>query len=52
MAEAPQQIDFVEVKSDDILAERTGGWDAFILASKWGIGAIIVLLLVIYLIWG
>lgn len=52
MAEAKQEIDFVEVKADDILAERTHGWDMFITASKWGIGAVIVVLLAIYLFWG
>ncbi|MDQ1080330.1 preprotein translocase subunit SecE [Pseudoroseomonas cervicalis] len=52
MAEAHQQIDFVEVKSEDILAERTHGWDFFVTATKWGIGAVVVLLLALYLLWG
>ncbi|MDJ0388427.1 preprotein translocase subunit SecE [Roseomonas sp. E05] len=52
MAEATHEIDFVEVKAEDILAERTRGWDQFTATAKWGIGAIIVLLLAIYLFWG
>ena len=52
MAEAQQQIDFVEVKSEDILAERVHGWDFFVKAATWGIGAIAVLLIFIWLIAG
>lgn len=52
MAEASHDIDFVEVRSEDILAERTRGWDQFTVAAKWSIGAIIVLLLAIYVFWG
>ncbi|HWL82685.1 MAG TPA: preprotein translocase subunit SecE [Roseomonas sp.] len=52
MAEATHEIDFVEVKAEDILAERTRGWDQFTVAAKWTIGAIVVLLLAIYLLWG
>lgn len=52
MAEANHEIDFVEVKSQDILADRTKGWDVFVTASKWAIGAVVLLLLLIYWIWG
>lgn len=52
MAEVNHEIDFVEVKSEDILAERTHGWDMFTKATKWSIGAIIVLLLFLYVFWG
>ncbi|MCI0753717.1 preprotein translocase subunit SecE [Teichococcus vastitatis] len=52
MAEANHEIDFVEVKSQDILADRVQGWDAFIKATKWAIGAVILLLVMIYLFAG
>jgi len=52
MAETNHEIDFVEVKSADIMAERTRGWDLFILATKWSAGIVVVLLLAIYLLWG
>ncbi len=52
MAEHKTQIDFVEVKSQDIMAERQRMWDAFGSFTKMSIIATIVLLLGIYLIWG
>lgn len=52
MAETNHEIDFVEVKAEDILADRTRGWDLFTVATKWGIGIVIVLLLGIYMLWG
>lgn len=52
MAEATHDIDFVEVKAEDILAERTHGWEAFTKATTWGVGAVIVLLAALYLFWG
>jgi hypothetical protein len=52
MAEAPQKIDFVEVKSEDILAEHTRGWDMFTKAATWGIGAIVVVLILLKLVTG
>lgn len=52
MAEATQQIDFVPVKAEDILAERTRGWDMFVLATKWGIGIVIVILVGLWLFAG
>ncbi|RVT96762.1 preprotein translocase subunit SecE [Rhodovarius crocodyli] len=52
MAEQQTHYDYIEVKSQDIMAERAGMWDAFTAATKWGIIATIVLLVLIYLIWG
>ncbi|MCQ4162568.1 preprotein translocase subunit SecE [Roseomonas sp. GC11] len=52
MAEAQQHIDFIEVKAEDIMAERLQGWELFTQATKWGIGAVIVLLAALYLLWG
>lgn len=52
MAEHKQEIEFVEVKSEDIMAERQAVYDAFMIGAAWATGATIVLLVVIYLIWG
>jgi hypothetical protein len=52
MADATHDIDFVEVKADDILAERTHGWESFTRATTWGAGAVILLLAMLYLFWG
>ncbi|WP_159998482.1 aa3-type cytochrome c oxidase subunit IV [Roseomonas sp. 18066] len=52
MAEATHEIDYVEVKAEDIIAERTQGWEAFTKATTWGIGATILLLAFLYLIAG
>jgi len=52
MADASHDIDFVEVRSDDILAERVRGWDQFTVGAKWAIGLTIVVLLALYIFWG
>lgn len=52
MADAPQHIDFVEVKSKDIIAERQTGWAMFTRATVWGIVAIVVLLVALKLFFG
>jgi hypothetical protein len=52
MAEAQQHIDFVEVKSKDIIADRQTGWTSFTRASTWVIGAIIVLLIALKVFFG
>ncbi len=52
MAEQNSQVDFVEVRAQDIMAERTRMWLSFGDATKWSIGAVIGLLVAIYLIWG
>ena len=39
-----EHFDFVEVKSADILADRTSGWEGFTSFVTWSTGAIIVVL--------
>lgn len=53
MAEhATGPIELVEVKAEDIIAERQGFYGAFMDASKWAIGGVIALLalMVIFLV--
>jgi hypothetical protein len=45
MAEVQHDIDFVEVKAEDIISDRSQGWGAFTKATTWTIGAVAVLLL-------
>jgi hypothetical protein len=45
MAEVKHDIDFVEVKAEDIVGERAHGWSVFTKATTWGIVAVVVLLL-------
>jgi hypothetical protein len=52
MAEQKTSYEFVEVKSQDIMAERQRMWQGFGTATKWSIGLAIGLLAFIYLIWG
>ena len=52
MAEQKTDIEFVEVKAEDIMAERQGLYDAFMASIPWSVGATVVLLVLIYLIWG
>jgi hypothetical protein len=40
-----EHIDFVEVKSADILADRRVGWEDFTRFVTWSTGAIIVVLI-------
>lgn len=47
-----QTYEFVEVKASDILAERQREWAGFTTFLTWSVGAIAVLLVLIYLIWG
>jgi hypothetical protein len=47
-----QTYDFVEVKAGDILAERERAWHGFTTFVTWSIGAIVVALVLIYLLWG
>jgi hypothetical protein len=44
MAEVKHDIDFVEVKAEDIVGERSQGWSTFTKATTWGIVAVAVLL--------
>ena len=41
---APATIEMVEVKAEDIMAERQGFYDAFMKGSTWAIGATVVVL--------
>lgn len=52
MAEQNAQIDFVEVKAEDIMAERRGLYDGFMLSIPWLTGGTIAILVLIYLLWG
>jgi hypothetical protein len=53
MAQQPQgQIEYVEVKAEDIMAERRSLYDAFGKATTLGIIAVAALLIGIYLFWG
>ncbi len=47
-----QTYEFVEVKASDILAQRQAEWAGFTSFMTWAIGIIIVLLVLLYLIWG
>ncbi len=46
------EIELVEVKAEDIMAERQAMYDAFMKAVPWGIGLTAAILILIYLIWG
>ncbi len=46
------QYEFVEVKAQDIMAERQDLWAGFTNATKWSIIAVVVLLVGIYLLFG
>ncbi len=52
MAEHKTQVDYVEVKAEEIIAERKALYGSFITASKIGIGITVALLVAIYLFWG
>ena len=52
MAEHKADYEFVEVKSQDILAERQELWAAFTSATKWSIVATAGLLLALLLFFG
>lgn len=52
MAEQKTEIEFVEVKAEDIMAERQGLYVVFMASIPWSVGATIVLLVGIYLLWG
>jgi hypothetical protein len=47
-----QTYEFVEVKASDILAERQAEWAGFTTFLTWSVGIIVVLLVLLYLIWG
>lgn len=41
---ATEHFDFVEVKSADILAERSNSWEGFTRFVTWGTGGVILVL--------
>lgn len=45
----PATMELVEVKAEDILAERRAFYDRFMSATTWSIGATIVLLLLMWI---
>jgi hypothetical protein len=51
VAEQPT-YEFVEVKADDILAERQKLWAGFTQFLTWTTAAVAVALLLLYVIWG
>ncbi len=52
MAEEQQRSDMTRVEAMDILANRQHGWDFFLRAASWGIGAVIALLVALYFVFG
>jgi len=52
MAEEKTQIDFVEVKAEDVMAERQSLYNGFMKSIPWATGGTIGILVLIYLIWG
>ncbi|NKE46879.1 aa3-type cytochrome c oxidase subunit IV [Roseomonas frigidaquae] len=44
MAEQAPTYEMVEVKAEDIMAERRGLYDGFLRASTWSIGATVAVL--------
>lgn len=52
MADHVMHIDMVEVKPEDIIADRRAMYESFLKAAVWGIGATIVLLVLIFLFFG
>lgn len=50
MAEqGPTTMELVEVKSEDILPERIGFYDAFMVGSTWAIGGVIGVLVLMWI---
>ncbi len=50
MAEqGPQSIELVEVKAEDIMAERTVMYDWFITGTTWSLGATIAILALMWI---
>jgi hypothetical protein len=48
MTEVKHDIDFVEVKAEDIVGDRAQGWSMFTKATTWGIGAVVLVLLFLH----
>ncbi len=52
MAEHKTQVDYVEVKAEDIIGERKALYESFMSAAKVGIGITAAILVILYLVWG
>ena len=52
MAEQKTQIEMVEVKSEDIIAERRALYDRFMGGMVWAIGGVVGLLVALWLFLG
>jgi hypothetical protein len=52
MAEQQTQIEFVEVKAEEVMAERQELYDAFMKSIPWAVGGTVGILVLIYLLWG
>lgn len=52
MVKNDDSFEFAEVKAQDIMAEREGLWAAFTNATKWSIIAVVVILVLLYLVFG
>jgi hypothetical protein len=52
MAEQQMSIEMIEVKAEDIISERRAMFDSFMGATKWSIGAVILLLVALYAFFG
>lgn len=47
--QAPTNIEMVEVKAEDILAERRAFYERFMQSTTWTIGATVVLLILMWI---
>jgi len=52
MTDQNLEIEMVEVKAEDIIAERRAMYDSFMGASVWAIGAVVGLLILLWLFLG
>lgn len=52
MAEQKQEITYVPVKAEDIMAERKALYDGFMRAIPIAVGTVAAILILLYLIWG
>jgi len=52
LAEQQMNVEMVEVKSEDIMAERQALFDSFMVATKWSTIATIALLVGLYVFFG
>jgi hypothetical protein len=52
VAEQKMDVELVEVKAEDIMAERKAMYDAFMKAIPLAIGVTAAGLILLYLIWG